>query len=292
MDVVRSSGAQGIGLLRTEFLYWNREMPPSIEEQCDYFSGVFEGLAGRPITVRTFDIGGDKRIPYMELEDEENPFLGVRGIRLYEHNPGLFERHIEAILVSAAGHDVRIMFPMVTKVGEFRSAVATVERIHETLLSSGRSHKWPIEFGVMIETPASVLLADELARLARFFSIGTNDLTQYVLAAERGSPRLEDFLDTFEPSVLRAVRTIADIGRRRSIPVSVCGEFGADIAAIPLLVGLGIGKISASPSSIPAIKDALSRVDAAHVRHDIQSIVDTAHDAHEVKERLSNIRTS
>ncbi len=290
MEVVRASGAQGIGLLRTEFLYLNREAPPSVEEQCDYFSAVFDGLAGRPITVRTFDIGGDKRIPYMELEDEENPFLGVRGIRLYEHNPRLFEQHLEAILISAAGHDVRIMFPMVTKVGEFRSAVVAAERIHEALLASGRSHKWPVDFGVMIETPASVLLADELAQLARFFSIGTNDLTQYVLAAERGSARLEDFLDTFEPSVLRAVRTIADIGRRRSVPVSVCGEFGADIAAIPLLVGLGIGKISASPSSIPAIKDALSRVDAAHVRDEVESIVDTAHDAREVKERLSRIR--
>ena len=287
MDAALEHGAEGIGLLRTEFLYLGRASAPTVAEQRAYFSRIFERSGGKPITVRTFDIGGDKRIPYLDLEDEENPFLGVRGIRIYKHNSKIFTDHIEAILVAALGHDVRVMFPMVTKVAEFRDAAATVERVHRDLAGRREPHKWPLEIGVMIETPASVLLADELARQARFFSIGTNDLTQYVLAAARDSAGLGAFLDTFEPSVLRAVRTVAQIGSRRSVPVSVCGEFGADISAIPLLVGLGVCKISAGPTSIPTIKAAVSQVDAARTRKAVHRIVAAADNAAEVKERLA-----
>lgn len=286
LSSVETSGAEGIGLLRTEFLYVNRMQPPTMEEQLDYYTDIFSGVGDRPITVRTFDVGGDKNIDYLSLEAEDNPFLGVRGIRLYEHNLILFEQQLESILRIAVNRSVSIMFPMIAKVGEFEMARSAVARVHERLERDRISHKWPIDLGVMIETPASVLVAEELAQGAAFFSIGTNDLTQYVLAAERGSRQLSGFLDSFEPSVLRAVKTIVDIGARRNTTVSVCGEMGAQIEAVPLLVGLGVDKISANSASIPAVKDVIRRFDYTELERIGADIISTSRSANEVRERL------
>lgn len=283
--VIRN-GAEGVGLLRTELLFLNRTEAPSLEEQLAYFKEIFGGMDDLPVTVRTFDIGGDKQIPYLNMEAEENPFLGVRGIRLYEHNMSLFETQIEAILRSAIDHNVSIMFPMVAKLEEYTMAEGVVRRVHDRLVALGVAHKWPIELGVMIETPASVLVAEDLAGVVGFFSIGTNDLTQYVLAAERGSRRLAGFLDSLEPSVLRAVKTIADIGRAHGISVSVCGELGAQIEAVPLLIGLGVDKISANGESIPAIKDAVRRTNRSRVLDLSAELVQNSKSAHEIKSRL------
>ncbi|PIE04478.1 MAG: phosphoenolpyruvate--protein phosphotransferase [Spirochaetales bacterium] len=286
--IANKNGSEGIGLLRTEGLLLNRETVPSLEEQMIYFKRIFAESSGT-VTVRTFDVGGDKRIPFLNLDKEDNPFLGVRGIRLYETNRELFETHLEAVLRGAVGYDVNIMFPMVAKLEEFIMAQRRVEEVHLRLLKSNVEHKWPVDLGVMIETPASVLVADDLAGLAAFFSIGTNDLTQYVLAAERGSHQLVGFLDSLEPSVLRAVKTIADIGAEHNIPVSVCGELGAQIEAVPLLIGLGITKISANGTSIPAIKEVIRRTHKKRLQSISADIIKCAKSAGEVKERLHEL---
>lgn len=284
-----ANGAEGIGLFRTEFLYVNRTAPPPVDEQVAYYASVFAGMNGMPVTVRTFDVGGDKQIPYFGIESEENPFLGVRGIRLYEDHPELFATQLEAILRAADRYDVSIMFPMVTKLEEFERAQELVESVHDRLARDHVPHRWPVDLGVMIETPASVLVAEQLAGLAQFFSIGTNDLTQYVLAAERGSRRLAGFLDSLEPSVLRAVHQIAEIGRATGVSVSVCGELGAQIEAVPLLVGLGVDKISANAGAVPAIKAAIRQTDRARVAPLAAEIVRTARNAREVREQLASL---
>ncbi len=283
---VDANGAEGIGLLRTEFLYVNRSEAPSMDEQLEYYSTIFAAMGDRPVTVRTFDVGGDKKIDYLSLEAEENPFLGVRGIRLYEDNISLFEQQLVAVLREAYGHDVSIMFPMIAKVDEFEMARSAVFRVHEELKRQGIRHKWPVDLGVMIETPASVLVANELAQMATFFSIGTNDLTQYVLAAERGSRRLSGFLDSFEPSVLRAVKAIVDIGRRWGVSVGVCGELGGQTEAVPLLVGVGVDKISANSTAIPAVKDMVRHIDRGKLEKTSNEIITTSRSAAEVHERL------
>lgn len=275
------NGAEGIGLLRTEMLFLGRSEAPSVEEQIEYFSRIFQLAGEKPVTVRTFDIGGDKQIPYMNMQVEDNPFLGMRGIRLYESNPSMFENHIEALLRSALNYNVSVMFPMVAKIEEFLMARDIITNVHERLVNV--KHKWPISMGVMIETPASVLIAEDLARTVDFFSIGTNDLTQYILAAERGSSQLAGFLDSLEPSVLRAVKKIADIGTSHNIPVSVCGELGSQIEAIPLLIGLGIDKISANSESIPLIKDTVRRTDYSQIREETAKLIHSCKSAEEIK---------
>jgi phosphocarrier protein FPr len=281
-----ANGAEGIGLFRTEFLYVNRPEPPTVDEQITYYSSVFEGMKGQPVTVRTFDVGGDKKIPYFKMEPEANPFLGVRGIRLYEDHQDLFLNQIEAILRAADDYEVSIMLPMVTKLDELVRAIDGIASVHDRLVREDVKHRWPVAVGVMIETPASVLLVEQLADVADFFSIGTNDLTQYILAADRGSRRLAGFLDALEPSVLRAIQQVSMVGHQKGVSVSICGELGAQIEAIPLLVGLGIDKISANSSSVPAIKAAIRRTDRARISDKAAEIVRSARSVREVRERL------
>ncbi len=283
------NGAEGVGLYRTEFLFVDRDRAPSVDEQIEALSAVFAMMGERPVVVRTFDVGGDKQIPYLAVGDEENPFLGVRGIRLYDAFPNVFSDHVEAILRAAVGHKVSVMFPMVSKVEEVQRSREVMAAVHRTLVGRGVAHEWPLPIGIMIETPASVMIADELAAVADFFSIGTNDLTQYVLAAERGSTRLSDFLDSLEPSVLRAIAAISRVGLERGIPVSVCGELGARPEAIPILIGLGIHKISAGGSAIPTVKSVIRTLDSSALRERIPGIVEESASSVDVRQRLSDL---
>jgi len=255
----RAAGAFGIGLLRTEMLFLDRLEAPSEQEQAELLADIFAVFAGAPIVVRTLDAGGDKALPYLGLEAEANPYLGVRGVRLSLARPALFEAQLRAILVAARGHDVRIMVPMIATAAEIKAARSALERAHEALDAEGKPHLWPVPVGIMVEVPAAALTAEGLARHSDFFSIGTNDLTQYALAAERGHPKLHALADAAHPAVLRLVRAVVGAGRAASRPVSVCGEAAADPIAAALLVGLGIDKLSMGAAALGGAHDELAR---------------------------------
>jgi phosphocarrier protein FPr len=244
------NGAEGVGLLRTEFLFLTRETAPSEEEQTGILREIFETMGPqRPVTVRTLDVGGDKELPYIQLPEEPNPFLGVRALRLSLSRPDLFLTQIRAILRAADGYPCRIMFPMVADVEEIRKARAWVEKAHNELSSENKPHAWPIELGIMVEIPSAALLAPVLAQEVDFFSIGTNDLTQYTLAAERGNPALYHLSDGLHPAVLRLIHEVVEASHELGKWTGICGELGGDPEATPILVGLG-GRIELEPAGI------------------------------------------
>ncbi|WP_437638964.1 phosphoenolpyruvate--protein phosphotransferase [Sorangium sp. So ce854] len=254
----RDAGAMGVGLLRTEVPFLGRLDEPGEDEQAALLAETFAVFAGAPIVVRTLDAGGDKALPYLALEPETNPGLGVRGVRLSLSRPALLEAQLRAILVAGRGHDVRVLVPMVSTAAEVSAVRAALERAREALAAAGRPHLWPVATGIMVEVPSAALMAERLARRVDFFSIGTNDLTQHTLAAERGHPRLHALADPAHPSVLRLVRAVVEAGHAAGRPVSVCGEAAGDPDVAPLLVGLGITQLSMCPSAFDAVEDALA----------------------------------
>jgi phosphocarrier protein FPr len=265
-------GAEGVGLFRTEFLFLDREAAPNEDEQYEALREVREVMGSRPVVIRTLDIGGDKEAPYLGLAREANPFLGERGIRVCLHRPELFQVHLRAILRAAHGGNFQIMFPMITDLAELRDARDALEQAHDTLARSGVRHAWPVPVGIMIEVPSAAVLSDQLILEADFFSIGTNDLTQYVLAADRGNPSLTRFQDAVHPAVLRMLDQIIASAHRRGKHVAVCGESAADPIAARLLVGLGIDELSLTPAKIPAIKSTIR----ASRKTDLQALANRA----------------
>jgi phosphoenolpyruvate-protein kinase (PTS system EI component) len=229
-------------------------------------------MGSRPVVIRTLDIGGDKEAPYLGIAREANPFLGERGIRLSLRRPELFQAHLRAILRAAHGGNFQIMFPMITELAELREARAAVEQAHNTLAQSGVPHAWPIPIGIMIEVPSAAILSDQLILEADFFSIGTNDLTQYVLAADRGNPSLTRFQDALHPAVLRMIAQITAEAHRHGKHVAVCGESASDPLSARLLVGLGIDELSLSAANIPAIKSTIRTAKNA----DLQNLAERA----------------
>jgi multiphosphoryl transfer protein len=261
-----NNGAEGIGLLRTEFLFLTRETPPSETEQLAVLRQIGAAMGGHPVTVRTLDVGGDKEVPYIKLPHEANPFLGVRAIRMSLRNPDLFLAQLRAILRAAADHPFRIMFPMIANVGEVRQARAFLEQAHNQLVEEKLAHAWPIETGIMVEIPSAALVSPILAREVDFFSIGTNDLTQYTLAAERGNPLLAELADAFHPAVLRLIGEVAEAAHAAGKWVGVCGELGGDPLAAPVLIGLGVDELSLNPGGIPKTKSIVREVDTVEAR--------------------------
>lgn len=250
-----AAGADGVGLLRTEFLYLERSNEPSESEQTRVFGDIADILGPlRSLVVRTLDIGGDKPVPYLSMPTDENPELGLRGIRFGLLNPNILRRQVRAVLRSSDRCNMRLMFPMVASVDEFRLARQVVAE------ECSRLDLPPIPVGAMIEIPAAALKSAQLAELADFFSIGTNDLTQYTLAMDRGHPRLAPFLDALDPAVLRLIALAVEgaAGARR--PVSVCGSVAGDPCAVPLLVGLGVDELSMNPELVPPTKALLRRL--------------------------------
>lgn len=251
-------GAEGCGLLRTEFLFLERETPPSEAEQHAQYQQLAEALAGKPLIIRTLDIGGDKPIPYLPMPAEENPALGLRGVRTSLWRPDLLRQQLRAILGVRPFGQCRILLPMITDVAEIRSVRTLIE---EARAEVGRRE--PIEIGVMIETPASALIAESLAVEADFFSIGTNDLTQYTLAMDRGHPELAARLDALHPAVLRLIARTAEAAQGRKRMVAVCGGLASDPVAAAILIGLGVQELSAVPSVIPRLKAHIRRLTMA-----------------------------
>ncbi len=251
-------GAEGVGVLRTEFLFLNRRTAPTEEEQLAAYRTIAESLGGRPLVVRTLDVGGDKPLPYVEIEPESNPFLGWRGVRLTLGRPDLFLTQLRAILRAAAAHPVELLLPMVSSLEEVREVKALVKNAEAGLEREGLAHGRDIRIGVMIEVPAAAAIADQLAREASFFSIGTNDLIQYTMAADRTNPHVARIADPFQPAVLRVLRQVIEAARSAQTEVALCGELAADPLATPLLLGLGLEELSVSAQLIPRLKRSLS----------------------------------
>ncbi len=249
-------GAEGVGLFRTEFLFLERTSAPSEDEQAEAYGAVAEAFAPKVVTIRLLDVGGDKPIPYLAMPHEENPFLGVRALRLADERPELFVTQLRACRRAAVRGRVKVMAPMVADAGDVALLLELDHRAREGLAADG-TPAGEIELGVMLEIPSAVLVADSYLPQVRFASLGTNDLAQYALAVDRGNPALERYRDSVHPAVMRLVRMAVDAGARAGIDVSVCGEMAGDAIAALALVGLGIRSLSMAPSSLPAVRRAI-----------------------------------
>ena len=249
-SVIQNSG-EGIGLFRTEFLFMDRQSEPSEEEQFEAYKKVAIALNGRPVIIRTLDIGGDKEIPYMGLQKDENPFLGYRAIRFcLDRKDDVYRPQLRALLRASAFGQIKIMIPMVTCIEEIREAKALIEEIKKELGEKGIAYNKEIKVGIMVETAAASLMADVFAKEAAFFSIGTNDLTQYTMSVDRGNDKVSYLYSTFNPAVLRSIRNIIKCGREAGIMVGMCGEAASDPMMIPLLLAFGLNEFSMSASAI------------------------------------------
>ena len=251
-------GAEGVGLLRTELVFMNHPQAPDQTTQEAEYRKVFDALQGRPLVVRTLDVGGDKPLPYWPMPAEDNPFLGVRGIRLTLQHPQLLESQLRALLAAADGRPLRIMFPMVGNIEEWRTARDMALRLREEIPLAD------LQLGIMVEVPSAALLAPVLAREVDFFSIGTNDLTQYTLAIDRGHPTLSAQADGLHPAVLRLIGMTVEAAHAHGKWVGVCGELAGDLLAVPLLVGLGVDELSVSARSIALVKARVRELDWRH----------------------------
>jgi len=265
-----ASGAGGIGLLRTEFLFINRSQLPGEEIQLAAYEALLDIMEKRPVVVRTLDIGGDKDVPYYNFGAESNPYLGYRAIRISLDHPEDLKTQLRALLRAGAGHDLKIMFPMITSLDEFRLANDLLEDVWEDLQIHKIKASKDIQVGIMVEVPAAALLADQFAHFVDFFSIGTNDLTQYTFAAERGNMRVSHLNDPCHPAILRQINMVVEAAHAAGKWVGVCGEMASDKDAIPLLVGLGVDELSVAPSQIASVKHTIrgfSLGDAQSISH-------------------------
>lgn len=249
---------EGIGLFRTEFLFMDRGSMPTEEEQFEAYKEVAEKMKGKPVIIRTLDIGGDKDVPYLGLEHEDNPFLGFRAIRYCLQRKDIYEIQLKALLRASAFGKIKIMVPLVTGVDELRQVKAMIKDIMAELDKEGVAYKKNIEVGVMMETPAACMMADALAKEAAFFSIGTNDLTGYTMAVDRGNAKVAYLYSTYNPAVLRAIKRIIECGKKEGIMVGMCGEAAADSKLIPLLLAFGLDEFSVSATSVLKTRKTIS----------------------------------
>ena len=275
----KEKDGEGVGLFRTEFLFMDRDSVPNEEEQYEAYKKVCDTLANKTVIIRTLDVGGDKEIPYMNLPKEENPFLGYRAVRYCLQNKDQFSLQLRALIRANAdtSGNLWIMVPMITTVSEFKEVKAFVEELAAEL-------DMPVpKVGTMVETPAAFMIADKLAKYCDFFSIGTNDLTQYIMAADRGNSKVAYLYNTYDPAVLRAIRQIIETGVEGGIPVGMCGEAAADPLLIPLLISVGLTEFSVSPTSVLKTRAEIARWSKAEADHIAETVMalETAEEAYE-----------
>lgn len=275
---VIENGGEAVGLYRTEFLYMGREQLPTEDEQFAAYKAVLEGMNGKPVVVRTLDIGGDKELPYLSLPKELNPFLGFRAIRLCLEEQGIFRTQLRALLRASTYGNLKIMFPMIATLDEFRAGKAILEEERNNLLSQGEKIADKIELGIMVEIPSTAVLADQFAKEVDFFSIGTNDLIQYTMAADRMNQRVSYLYQPYSPSILRLVKMVIDAAHAEGKWAGMCGEMAGDEMAIPLLLGLGLDEFSMSASSILKARSqirGLSKADMEKLALDVLNLQTT-----------------
>ena len=270
VDVLHEHSAAGVGLFRSEFLFLQRPSPPSEEEQVEAYRQVVSSMTPHPVTIRTLDLGGDKFVPEIDLSDEANPALGLRGVRFSLKELQLFKTQLRAILRSAVDGNARIMFPMITGVGELRFCKQILSEVKEDLLKEGVPHVQDIPVGIMIETPSSALIADLLAQEVDFFSVGTNDLIQYCLAVDRGNEHVADLYNPLHPAILRALKRICSAAHDAGIEVGMCGEMASEPMYAMVLAGLGFRDLSMNAHSIPRVKHIIRNISC----HDGENLVE------------------
>jgi len=279
-------GAEGIGLLRTEFLFLDRETLPDEDEQYEMYREVIEPFDDGPVVVRTLDVGGDKNVPSISMPQEQNPFLGRRGIRLSLSQPEMFRTQLRAILRAAVGHNVKIMFPLVATLGDFEGGRKQVDRAKQELTERGVEFNDGCELGIMVEVPSAAVNAAQLARHVDFFSIGTNDLTQYTLAVDRTNELVADLADPFDPGVLNLISRTIDAAHEAGKWAGMCGEMAGDPRALPLLLGLGLDEFSMAGGRVPKAKAGLRGLSSAELREPVRNALGLA-TAQEVREYLA-----
>jgi phosphotransferase system enzyme I (PtsI) len=278
-------GAQGIGLYRTEFLYVDRANPPTEDEQYEVYKTVVDASAPLPVTLRTFDIGGDKFVSAFQAPDEMNPALGLRAVRLALSRPELFLTQLRAMVRASAHGDLRIMIPMIASLHELRE----VRKLLDSAIAAVDQAKYPraehIPLGIMVEVPAAAIMANELAAIAEFLSIGTNDLVQYALAVDRTNHALAELGSPFDPAILRLIQGVCSAGLSRGRPVSVCGAMASNPIAAVLLVGMGLRELSMEASAIPLVKEAIGRSELPELEEVVKSAL-TLVTAREIEQRV------
>lgn len=285
---VLENGAEAIGLYRTEFLYMGRDAFPTEEEQVEAYSAVLKGMEGKPTVVRTLDIGGDKELSYLELPKELNPFLGLRAIRLCLEMPEMFRTQLRALLRASVHGNLKIMFPMIATVDEFRQAKALLLEEKAMLEEAGIPVNEKVEVGIMVEIPSTAVMADVFAKEVDFFSIGTNDLIQYTLAADRMNESVSYLYQPYNPAILRLVKNVIDASHREGKWTGMCGEMAGDEIAIPILLGLGLDEFSMSASSILKARSQISKLSKAEMSQHIDPILALS-SAEEVEEYVRNL---
>lgn len=267
-------GAEGVGLLRTEFIYLDRATEPSEEDQLEAYRQILEIMQARPVVARTLDAGGDKELPYLDMGSEANPFLGWRAIRMCLDRPEFFKIQLRALLRASPGHDLRIMFPMIATLDEVRRARVLLKEAESEVRAAGYMVAERIQVGIMVEIPAAAVMADLLGREVDFFSIGTNDLTQYTMAADRGNEKISRLSDACHPAVLRLIQRVVEAAHVAGIWVGLCGELGGDPDAVPILLGMGLDEFSMAPSSIPRAKAIIHQWDTAEARKVAKAVLE------------------
>lgn len=286
---VLNNGGQGIGLYRTEFLFMNNDRFPTEEEQFEAYKEVAMALEGKPVTIRTMDIGGDKSLPYMELPKEENPFLGWRAIRVCLDRIEILETQFKALLRASAFGTIKIMLPMIMDITEIRRAKALLEKCKAELKEKGIAFDEKIPLGIMVETPAVAFRAKYFAKEVDFFSIGTNDLTQYTLAVDRGNENISHLYDSYNPAVLQAIQASIEGAHEAGIQISMCGEFAGDEKATALLFGMGLDAFSMSAISVPRIKQNILRLEKASATALVNRVMSCA-TSEEVIQEIKNFQ--
>ena len=254
---VLANDGQGIGLFRSEFLYLSASDYPTEDEQFEAYRSVAAAMNGKRVVIRTLDIGADKQVDYFDMKEEENPALGVRAIRICLNRPEVFRTQLRALYRASVYGKIAIMFPMITSVWEVKECKRACVSVMKELEAEGIPYNKDTELGIMIETPSSVFVAEELAKLVDFFSVGTNDLTQYTLACDRQSNDLGKFYDPHHPALLRAIKMAADAAHKAGIWIGICGELGADISMLPTFLAMGIDELSVSPSAVLPVRAAI-----------------------------------